>query len=187
MMATAGSILTSVLTKCSLSYLSGSVASADPQVAEVVDLINETGKDLAARGEWQALLKTATAGALPSDCYKISAVTMDGGGFARLVTAPEVWQFLLQSPPSQPYYRIAGGAVEVSPTAAATMHYWSRNWSSAGDSILADANVVSLPENCMVSGAFYRWKRKKGFPFDDEMAQHEAEVTAAQSADRGVR
>lgn len=186
-MATAGEILTSVLTKCGLSYVTGGVASAEGQVAEVVDLLNETGKDLAARGEWQALLSTASVGALPSDCNKISAVKINAGGFARLVTSPETWAFLTETTSTQHYYRIAGGAVEVQPTAAATVHYWSREWSSAGEKVTADGDAVYLPENCMVSGAFYRWKRKKGFPFDDEMAQHEADVSAAQAADRGVR
>jgi hypothetical protein len=186
-MAAAGDILTSVLTKCALAYLSGGVGSTEEQVTEVVDLLNETGKDLAARGEWQALLSSVSLGALPSDCNKISAVTVDAGGFARLVTAPETWAFLGQHAPAQHYYRIAGGDVEIVPAAAATVHYWSRNWSSAGETVTADGDAVYLPENCMVSGTFYRWKRKKGFPFDDEMAQHEAEVQAAQAADRGVR
>lgn len=186
-MATAGDILTSVLTKCAIAYLSGGVSSTEEQVVEIVDLINETGKDLAARGEWQALLSSAALGALPSDCNKISAVTIDAGGFARLVTSPETWAFLGQNAPAQHFYRISGGAVEIVPSVAATVHYWSRNWSSAGEKVLADADIVSLPENCMVSGTFYRWKRKKGFTFDDEMAQHEAEVHAAQAADRGVK
>lgn len=186
-MATAGEILTSVLTKCSLSYLSGSMASTEEQVVEIVDLLNETGLDLAVRGEWQALLTSAAAGALPADCNKVSAVTLDDGGFARVVTAPETWQFLAQTASAQHYYRIAGGSVEVLPNDPATVHYWSRNWSSAGETATADGDAVYLPENCMISGTFYRWKRKKGFPFDDEMAQHEAEVAAAQAADRGVR
>ena len=186
-MATAGEILTSVLTKCGLSYLSGGVSSSDGQVIEVVDLLNETGKDLAARGEWQALLSSASVGALPSDCNKISAVKINAGGFARLVTSPETWAFLTETTSTQHYYRIAGGVVEVAPAVAATMQYWSRDWSSAGESVTADGDAVYLPLNCMVSGAYYRWKRKKGFSFDDEMAQHEAEVAAAQAADRGVR
>ena len=186
-MATAGEILTSVLTKCGLSYLSGGVASAEDQVIEVVDLLNETGKDLAARGEWQELLSTAAVGALPADCNKISAVAVNAGGFARLVTSPETWAFLAQTPSTQHYYRISGGSVQIAPAVAATVHYWSREWSSAGEKVTADGDAIYLPEHCMVSGTYYRWKRKKGFPFDDEMAQHEADVSAAQSADRGVR
>ena len=186
-MATALSILESVLTKCALSYAVASVVSSDQQVAEAVDLLNETGKDLAARGEWQALLRSAPVGALPLDCAKISAVTLDAGGLAAVVTAPEVWQFLLQSASTRAYYRIAGGVVEIAPPGSATVHYWSRNWSSSGESVTGNADTISLPENCMISGTYYRWKRKKGFPFDDEMAQHEADVAAAQAADRGVR
>lgn len=186
-MATAGDILTSVLTKCGLDYMAASVASSEQQVAEVVDLLNETGKDLAARGEWQALLAFAPVGALPDDCNKVASVALDSGGFARVVTAPELWAFLQQTPSAQHYYRIASGAVQILPVAAATMAYWSRNWCSAGSAVTDNGDAVFLPENCMISGTYWRWKRKKGFPFDDEMAQHEAEVTAAQAADRGVR
>lgn len=186
-MATAGSILTSVLTKCALSYLSGGVASTEDQVKEVVDLLNETGKDLASRGEWQAMFKTAALGALPGDCDKISAVIVDAGGLARLVTSPETWAFLAQTPSTQHYYRISGGSVQIAPAVAATVHYWSRNWASSGETVTADADIVHLPENCMISGTYYRWKRKKGFAFDDEMAEHEAEVQTAQKSNRGVR
>ena len=186
-MTAAVDVLSSVMAKCALDYVSASLSSTDTQVTEIVNLINETGKDLAARGEWQSLLSSAALGAIPSDCNKISAVAVDAGGFARVVTSPEVWQFLSQSTPTQHYYRIAGGTVSILPLAAATLHYWSRNWSSAGESVTSDSDAIYLPENCMISGTYYRWKRKKGFPFDDEMAQHEAEVAVAQSADRGVR
>jgi hypothetical protein len=184
---TAEEILTSVLTKCGLSYEVASVASTDPSVAEVVDLINETGQDLAARGEWENLLKSAAVGVLPADYLKAASVTIDAGGFARVVLMPELWELLQSSASLQPYYRIAGGSVEVSTGDAATLHYWSANWCDGGKTITANSDEVYIPGNVMVSGAFYRWLRKKGMPFDDQMAQHEADVETAQKNNRGAR
>lgn len=180
-------ILTATLQQCNLSYEAASVASTDPTVAEVVDLINEAGVDLALRGEWSALLKSAAVGALPADFQKLSAVAIDAGGFARVLTQPELWALVAQQSSGTAYYRIAGGNIEVSTGEASTAHYWSSEWTSAGAAITANADVVHIPGRVVVSGAVWRWLRKKGFPFDDQLAQHEADVAAAEAADRGAR
>lgn len=184
---TAEEILTSVLAKCNLSYETASVVSTDQTVAEVVDLINETGQDLAQRGEWEAMLKSAAVGPLPADYLKTASVTMDDGGFARVVLAPELWTMLVDNTASQPYYRIAGGVVEVTTGDPATLHYWSSEWCDGGAHVAANSDDVYIPGNIMVSGTFYRWLRKKGMPFDDQMAQHEADVETAQKNNRGAR
>lgn len=183
-MTTAQDVVRSVLTRAGLAYLDPSIAGGDPQVAEIVDLLNECGQDLALRGEWQAMLKSAALGTLPTDFSKLAFVVTITGVHARHVTDPSLWAFLVQNPTTQPHYRIAGGSVMIAPDQDAGMHYWSSSWTEAGDSVSADGDVIFLPESIMVSGTFYRWLRKKGFPFDDQMAQHEAEVEAAQQVDR---
>lgn len=184
-MTTAQDILVPVLTKAGLDYLNPTISSTDPQVAEIVDLINETGKDLALRGEWQRMLASAPVGALPADFGK-PAIVVTSTGQARRITDPGHWAFLTAFPPAQPYYRIAEGSVQVVPAGSATLSYWSSYWTDAGQSVTADGDEVYLPLVPMISGALYRWLRKKGMPFDDQMAQHEAEVAAAQKADRGL-
>lgn len=185
-MTTAQDVLLSVLMKAGLDYLNPTVSSTDPQVAEIVDLINETGKDLALRGEWQAMLASSPVGPLPADFGKPAIVVTGAGVHARRVTDPGHWSFLAAATHSHPYYRISNGAVEVVPAGPATLSYWSSHWSDAGESVSADGDAIYLPLVPMISGALYRWLRKKGMPFDDQMAQHEAEVAAAQKADRGL-
>lgn len=184
-MTTAQDILRSVLSKAGLDYLNSALSSDEQQVIEVVDLMNETGQDLALRGEWQALLRSAPVGDLPDDFSKISFVSTDVGP-ARRITDPGQWGFLADHPTAQPYYRIARGKVSVLPDTTATVSYWSAYWSDAGARVSADGDEVFLPMGIMVSGTLYRWLRKKGMPFDDQMAQHEADVAAAQKADRGL-
>lgn len=185
-MTTAQDVLRSVLTKAGLDYLDPSVSSNEEQVAEIVDLINETGRDLALRGEWQAMLASAAIGPLPIDFGKVAIVVVDGGRQARRVTDPGHWAFLTATPSAQPYYRIGNDAIEALPAGAATVSYWSSHWTEAGDAVTSDGDAIYLPMGIMVSGTLYRWLRKKGLPFDDQMAQHEADVAAAQKADRGL-
>lgn len=185
-MTTAQDVLQSVLTKAGLDYISPSIANGGEQVQEIVDLINETGKDLALRGEWRLMLASVPVGALPADFGKPAIVMTATGAPARRITDPGHWAFLAANPPEHPYYRIAGGAVEIAPVVAATLSYWSSHWTDAGEAVTSDGDEIYIPMVPMVSGAFYRWLRKKGMPFDDQMAQHEAEVAAAQKADRGL-
>lgn len=184
-MVTTQDVIQSVLTKVGLDYLNPSLSSADPQVMEIADLLNETGQDLALRGEWQALLRSDVAGPLPADFGKLSAVTV-GDMQARRTLDPAHWAFLTARAVAHPYYRIAAGRVDVLPDDPAVLTYWSAHWADAGEMVRADGDEIFLPMGIMVSGTFYRWLRKKGMPFDDQMAQHEADVAAAQKADRGL-
>ena len=185
-MTTAQDVLRSVLIKAGLDNLSPNISSGDQQIAEIVDLINETGQDLTLRGEWQAMQSSIAMGALPADFSKVAFVVTADGIQARRVTDPGHWAFLTQQVTQQPYYRIAAGEVQIAPDQVAGMTYWSSHWTDAGEAVTADSDLIYLPMVPMVTGTFYRWLRKKGLPFDDQMAQHEADVAAAQKADRGL-
>lgn len=190
-MATAVTILTDVLAKCGISYSSASIASTEEQVQEVVNLLNETGKDLAARGEWRLLMKNSLADVLPTTVSKIVSVIPSTSNYpARQITQREVFLAAQLATIDDDYYYWGETGLLVAGASASTtiVTYFSTIWSSSGGTtVTADGNEVYLPENCMVSGTYYRWLRKKGLPFDDVMAQHEAEVIEAQKRDRGVR
>lgn len=184
-MVTAQDVVRSVLTKAGLDYLNPSLSGEESQVADIVDLLNETGQDLTLRGEWQALLRDGATGPLPQDFSKLSLV-MAGDVQARRVIDPAQWAFLAAHPTTQAYYRVAASRVDLLPDQPGVLTYWSSDWTDAGQMVRADGDEIFLPMGIVVSGTFYRWLRKKGLPFDDQMAQHEADVAAAQKADRGL-
>lgn len=194
------SILISVLLRCGLSHLSPQITSDDFQTKEVVDLINETGRDLTLRAQWNALFKRHDLGTvtglstlkedLPSDFLRMSAVTLPDGSHARNIVQDDQWAFILNNRPSNAYCHIQQGYIMVRPgptETGAALRYWSSEWCEAGDALSQNGDAVYLPERVIVSGAVYRWHRKKGLPFDDLMAEHEAQIEAALSADRGAR
>ena len=194
------SILISVLLRCGLSHLSPQITSDDFQTKEVVDLINETGRDLAQRAQWNVLFQRHDLGTvsgvatlsevLPDGFLKLSAVTMPDGSQARIIVPDDQWAFIQAGIPTSAYCHIQQGQILVRPgptEAGAVLRYWSSHWCEAGDALSQNGDAVYLPERVIVSGAVYRWHRKKGLPFDDLMAEHEAQVEAALAADRGMQ
>lgn len=197
---TAETVLLSVLTKCGLTHSEPQITSTDFQTKEVVDLMNETGNDLARRADWPALIarqlfSSATGSTrLPSDFVRLRAVWI-GSAQSRLMQDHGTFKMLQDAGATEelsdfgPYHHISGLSLLFAPkfgTVGGEYQYVSAFWCESGTALASNGEEISLPEHLMVSGTVWRWKRKKGLPFDDDLAQHEAELAEALALAKGA-
>lgn len=194
-------ILPSILTECGIDVVSPQINASDYQMRQILEVMNAAGRDIASRTEWAKMSKTLTVAAsvsevaVPADFQEMAeggAVVTGGSTFSpiRPVISPSMWQMLSKTASSQPYYHLDGGNIKFSPatpTDGASVRYVSKNWLSGDKSaVTANTDVTLFPENLLARGTIYRWKRQKGLPFDDLMAEFEADLETAIKADRGV-
>jgi allantoicase len=193
--------LVDILTQIGLEIDAPNAAGNEPDVVQVVEAMNETGKDLAARFEWSKLFATTTVGAvsqatLPNDFGKLVdslPVRRGGTGFRPLkrASSPDAWALLSVSPSTtQGHYYLSGGVINFAPVLTAdgaVIQYQSKNWCETADEITQNGDALHIPERLIVSGAVWRWRRQKGFPFDDFMAEHEAQIVEELENDRGTQ
>lgn len=50
----------------------------------------------------------------------------------------------------------------------------------------ADDDTTLFPERLLVKGVIWRWKRQKGLPYEDNLAEFEADLVQEINADRGA-
>lgn len=82
-------------------------------------------------------------------------------------------------------YREPSSSIEVK------VHYVTRNWmadsgGTAGYAFTASDDVILLPRNVLELGTVMRWRRRKGLPYDDILAEYEIQI-ARLSNDRRNR
>lgn len=194
-------ILPNILVECGLDSVSATINSSDFQMRQMLSIMNAAGDDINTRVEWSKAAATltvtggATSVALPADFQEMAeggAVQITGATFTpvRPVVSPAMWEMLSASASAQPYYHIKGGFIHFSPAipaGGATVRYVSNGWVVGGANAITDNDdTVIFPENLLARATIYRWKRQKGLPFDDLMAEFEADLDTAIKADRGV-
>lgn len=193
---TAESAILNVLPEMGVDAAAIALSDGSFQSRQMLALMNATGRDIAGRGEWQQLFRTfsadATGTALPADYARLTeagAVWSSTGIPVRQVVAPEQWAFLGRRPSSQPYFMLRQGKIVFAGlTGTATVHYVSNNWvGGAKAAVTENADSFVFPDRVMETGLLARWRRQKGLPYDDFLAEHEAEVESALKADRGLR
>jgi hypothetical protein len=179
--------------------LSGTATFSDTsyEAQQVINEINEGGRDIASRAEWSKMFSTFTAATgstaqpLPADFQEMadSGTVSAPCGAYRPVTAPELWSFLSRSESNTGYYHLRGGNILFSPALSddATVTYLSRNWVDGGKSkITDDGDALLIPERLLVRAGVWRWNRLKGFAYDDLAAEFEADLETYIKADRGA-
>jgi hypothetical protein len=198
----AETILQSLLYDIGLEKTSPDIASTDFDISQIREFVNQAGEDIAKRAEWSGLYTSDTiAGAvsshtLPSDFQEMGEkgsiyLNKTEGTFTPLrpIVDPAMWDFAVQHPSSQFYYMIRGGAVAFSDALdadGAKMTYVSKNWVTGDKSaVTANADTFLLPERLIRLGALWRWLREKGQPYDDHMAEFEADLVQEVKANRG--
>lgn len=187
------------------------VTSTDLQVRQLFSLANEEGRELAARGNWQAL----TAEMLFITVAAVEQVNSVGADFNfcipetawnrsanRQLVGPvgaQDWQALIASSPASTgadIFRIRGNKLLITPAPAAgeTIAYeyvsgwWART--SAGTpkvAFTADEDLTALPEALMTQGIRWRWNKAKGFEYGEDMRTYELNVQKALGRDGGER
>ncbi|QRY69174.1 hypothetical protein JVX98_13215 [Ensifer sp. PDNC004] len=185
----------------SLDRFTSVYGSANPNAQTMVALALEAGDEIARRGDWQKMLKTATAVSspmtIPTDYERMTpggAVRTSAGDFVRPITNSSQWAVIVGIPSTQPYFFIKAGQVLFSPASAgagAIVDYVSKNWilknvGGEASTWSADDDTTLFAERLLVKGILWRWKRQKGLPFDDNLAEFEADLVQELNADRGA-
>ncbi|WP_085032308.1 hypothetical protein [Ensifer aridi] len=184
----------------SLDRFSSVYGSNDPNAQTMVALAQEAGDEIARRADWQKTLKSHTAATspenFPGDFQRLTpggAVRRSDGTFIRPVTNSGQWAVIVGVPSTTAYFFMKGGQFLFSPTAAAVsavIDYVSKNWILNGSTeratFSADDDTTLFPERLLVKGILWRWKRQKGLPYEDNLAEFEADLVQEINADRGA-
>lgn len=185
----------------SLDRFESVYGSNDQNAQTMVALAQEAGDEIARRADWQRMLSTHTAASspenLPSDFQRMTpggAVRTAAGDFCRPITNSSQWAVIVGIPSAQPYFFIRGQQMLFSPAASAVgavVEYVSKNWilhdpEGPQATLTADDDTSLFPERLLVKGIIWRWKRQKGLPFDDNLAEFEADLVQEINADRGA-
>jgi hypothetical protein len=95
---------------------------------------------------------------------------------------------------SPPRFLLRKPTIEVAPVPAGvvTLEYVSSYWVRSTDATLRpgfldDSDVSLIPEDIIVLGMKWRWRRMKGRPFDDELTEYEAAFDYRARTDRSIR
>lgn len=187
----------------------GAVAtSSAATVKNLRALLTQEGKELAARGMWQALVKEATftttatevqAGVFPADFSRIVPDTVWNYTEREPLLGPlsaREWQELsagLVGPPDL-WFRQRGNDFLILPTPPAgdeiRFEYVSTYWVDTdgdgdGDAVeFSDDDQTSLlPEELLTLGLIWRWLKRNRLPYADEFAEYDTQVRQALARD----
>ena len=186
--------------------------TTDPQVLQVMSLLEEEGNDLAARGSWQALTFEASLTTLAAEDQG-TIVSMATNGFRYIknqtiwdrtnklpVLGPldgQEWQALKALVTTGPRYqfRIRGGKLLSNPAPAAgyswKFEYVSQNWILGADGttykqyFTLDTDTFLLPDTLLLMGLRWRWLREKGLDYAELFRTYESQVKDALGGDGG--
>lgn len=195
---TIGIILPGILAECGIDRTAPVITEDSFEMRQVLALMNAAGTDISTRAEWQRQAADVSGASvssisLPSDFQEMAedgAVILGDGTPARRVVSPAMWQMLGSNPASDvTFWHIKGGAILFSPAVGSggvTVRYQTKNWLVGKSAITSNADEAVWPETLLTRATIWRWKRQKGLPYDDVLAEFEADLATAIKADRGV-
>ena len=186
--------------------------TTDPQVQQMMRLLEEEGNDLSLRGHWEGLTREVTHTTLAAeDQGAITSIATNGFRtikndtiWDRTSTLPilgpvtsENWQAIKAVIVSGPryQYRLRGGKFLVNPVPTAGLtwafEYLSKNWILGANGttykqyFTLDTDTVLLPEELMILGLRWRWLKEKGLAYADLFNTYEEQVKTALGQDGG--
>ncbi len=187
-------------------------STTDAQILQLLRLLEEEGNDLADRGPWQALthefthttLNQEDQGVMSSIATNGFKAIKNGTFFDRSDTLPVMgplsdreWQDRKARAVAGPryYYRFRGDhlLVNPAPTAGHTWagEYLSKFWILGADGttykqyFTLDSDTILLPEEVVLMGLRWRWKKEKGFAYEEDFRTYEMMVKSALGRDGG--
>jgi len=166
-------------------------------------LLEEEGNDLSKRGAWQGITFEASHTTLAAeDQGSMSTIASNGFRYIKnetiwdrtdtlAVIGPmdsREWQALKAVANNGPRYqfRIRGGKLLANPIPTAG-HSWyfeyvSKNWILGADGttykqyFTLDTDTILLPEDLVLMGLRWRWKKEKGLDYAEDMRTYEMQV-----------
>lgn len=210
------SLLTNVQKHCrrvGINAPASVVGNSDSQIAQILELANEEGTELAARTKWSKMIRertftialSASQGAMngtvitDSDFDYIIPETFWNRTTSMPIVGPVTdtqWQTLQAFPVTGPYqqWRLLGKNLYIDPVPTvadtAAFEYMSTSWceSSGGtgqSAWAADTDVGLLDENLMILGLKWRWRQAKGLDYAEDFNTYERRVMDAMAREGG--
>lgn len=172
-------------------------SNSDQTVKEYMRLAQVEGDTLSREADWNSL---KVVGSLTGD--GTSTVFDLPSDFHRFMTGERMWRDkfpthyltrvtddemrglqVSEVEPIYPVWRLIGSQIEFYPAPETSdvifTEYRTTHWIMNVDLTArylqwqADTNVAIIPERLITMGTSWRWKRMKGFPFEDERAEYE--------------
>lgn len=188
------------------------IGTTDKQVLQVLRLLEEEGTDLSKRGPWEGITREATFTTAATESQG-AMTTLASNGF-RYIKNNTIWDRTNKLPVCGPMdipewqaikaltwtgpryrYRIRGGLLLITPTPAASLswafEYASLNWILGADLttykqyFTLDTDTILLPEDLVLMGLRWRWKKEKGLDYAEDFRTYETQVKDALSRDGG--
>lgn len=186
--------------------------TTDPQVRQMIALLEEEGNDLSSRGGWQAItFEASLTTAAQEDQGAITSIATNG---FRYIKNQTIWDRTSRLPVCGPmdgiewqamkavvttgpryYHRIRGGKLLVNPSPPASdswyFEYASQNWILSADGntyrqyFALDTDTMLLPETLLLMGLRWRWLREKGMDYAELFRTYEIQVKDALNRDGG--
>ena len=186
------------------------MGTTDPQIKQARAILEEEGNDLSRRHNWEVLTQEATLTTLAAESQG-AVKTIATNGYRKMknntiwdrtdklpVLGPmdaQEWQTLKAVVSTGPRYRyrIRGGNLLVNPAPVAG-HAWyfeyvSFNWILGADAVTykqyftLDTDTILLPEDLLLMGMRWRWKKEKGFDYSEDFRTYEMQVKDAMGSD----
>lgn len=185
------------------------IGNSDPQVRQIKALLTEEGNALAMRGDWEILVREVTHTTLAQEDQGFMTTIASGFRYicnetmwdrTDMLPVPQIgssiWQRLKAVVSSGPRYkyRIRGGKLLINPTPPAdhtlAFEYLSKNWVSdvAGNLSTApveDDATTLLPEQLILMGLRWRWKKEHGLEYAEDFRDYEMQVADYLGRDGG--
>jgi len=191
---------------------SSALASTQDDIIQLVELLNQEGRSLSSRYDWQNLTYEATFTTLAAESQGTLASIIGATQELRHIVNDTIWNRTTQLPilgPNSkpewqarkalaltgpyPEYRIRGNTLRFYPTPPAGetcyFEYVSSMWltDSTGATyrrnLASDTDVFLLDDEILLAGLEWRFLRKKGLSYAEEFASYEALVQQAISRD----
>lgn len=190
------------------------LGTQDPQVLQLLRLLEEEGSDLRKRGPWNGIIKETTwSSTAAEDQGALTTLAASGFDYIKKDTfwdrtdilpvhgplSDDEWQSrkALASVGPRYCYRIRGGKLLINPVPAAShtfaFEYASTYWILGADGttykqyFTLDTDTILLPEELVIMGLRWRWKKEKGFDYAEDFRTYEMQVKDALGRDGSKR
>jgi len=191
-----------------ISAPSTAVANQDEGIIQIVELLNQEGRSLAKRHNWQALRYEATFTTVATESQGTLTSIIGATQVLEKVVNETIWNRTTKTPiygpladrswqgqkarvsiGPWPEYQIRGNELRFNPVPAAGdtcyFAYTSKCWCTTVNganfqrNVVADTDLFLLDDEIILAGLEWRWLRKKGLSYAEEFASYEALVRTA--------
>jgi predicted secreted protein len=188
------------------------LGNTDTQIVQMLRLLEEEGNDLSRRGDWEGITFEATHTSLAAESQgALTSIATNGFRYIKQGTlwdrtnklpilgplSDQDWQQMKAITTTGPRYRyrIRGGNLLINPTPTAgyswAFEYISKNWMLGIDGTTykqyatLDSDTILLPEDLVLMGLRWRWKKEKGLEYAEDQRTYEFQVKDALGRDGG--